>query len=132
MPLPLAEIVAVNNVQPHPNADNLDIITIYSAKEDREHKLVTGQHYRTGIRGIYVRPGTKLPGWFAKDMWLSAKGDKWFSVKEIEMRGIASPGLFCGQEWQKTRDHALEDWPYWQGWFKLGTDVSAYLGVVPA
>jgi tRNA-binding EMAP/Myf-like protein len=94
----LAVVARISSIHPHPNADRLEIIHADFA-EGRTICLVTGKHYRIGDLGVWLKPGALIPGWLAHDLWLVGKNrsSENFTVREIEIRGVASPGLWVGQ-----------------------------------
>lgn len=105
-------VAKVVQIVPHPNADKLDVLTLlwtdgpsHTGGESFDMvKVVTGKHYREGQLGVYIRPGCLIPGWLAEDLWLlgtQKAHEQWFEVRTIKMRGIESPGLFCGETYQK-------------------------------
>jgi len=93
----LAIVSSIAHIEPHPNADRLEIIFIKVPPGLQQ--LVTGKHYRSGDLGVWLKPGALIPGWLAHDLWLVGKNrsDQPFIVREIEIRGVASPGLWAGQ-----------------------------------
>ncbi len=127
---------------PHFNADDLDLLTF--SYKDGELRLVVGKHYRPGDLGIWLPPGTIIPGWLSYQLWMHGKRriPQDFEVRAIEMRGVASPGLWVGQ-WSrndKSKESILSaaarergggrvvdgwiEWAHWQPEWHVG-DVLA-------
>jgi tRNA-binding EMAP/Myf-like protein len=125
----LAEVVLIKSIKPHPNAERLDLVEVQRG-EGKNVTLVTGPHYRAGSRGVWIHPDTRIPGYLARDLWLSGSGNEWFEVRQLEMRGVVSPGLLSGEVWQKDRSADWERWPLFLDSWKVGRDVANYLGVV--
>lgn len=151
----VARVVAI---EPHPNPEitRLELVRLNCVNDYNETDavLVTGKHYRVGQLGIWVRPGAWIPGWLAMELWLVGKkrSNSWFEVREIEIRGTASPGLFCGQVYMKDGSAESEQrfveaishggkqlpeespdwisWPYWRPEWKTGDVLDDYLGIV--
>lgn len=122
-----ATVVRIESITKHPNADRLEIITLSNGVS-----LVTGPHYFVGSLGVYIPTGSWLPGYLAKDLWLTGKAnssDKWVAVEPRNMRGVMSEGLFCGSEYQNDRDGDVIAWGYWQNHWTEGDDAGAYLGI---
>ena len=136
-------------VRPHPNADRLDILTLFDGEEWKE--LVSGKHYVEGQLGIHIPEGALLPGPVAVEMWLwGAKPDRPWIVTAKNMRGIVSAGLFSGREYRvdpndsrsqekydqhsAAGDELLSDgsfkWSRWNDAWQLGDEVSEELGVI--
>lgn len=143
-------IVRVVNVRPHPNADRLDLLTLWDGTVEGTYDLVSGKHYVHGQLGLSIPVGSILPGPLSVDMWLwGAKPDKPWIVEAKNMRGIMSAGLFGGREYRvdpndprsvaKHRemsdagDIVLPDgallWSRWNEAWKLGDDVTEELGI---
>jgi hypothetical protein len=98
-------IVEVTSLEAHPNADRLDVLTLWDGQMVDgwmvKSRLVTGKHYREGQLGVLIPVGAILPGPLAVDMWLwGAKPDKPWTVGAKDMRGIRSAGLFSGREYR--------------------------------
>ena len=156
-PESLAVVGKVIDIRPHldPEVTRLEVLSVAFRKNpDKSEQvidLVTGKHYRVGQLGIWVRPGAWIPGWLAMELWLVGKkrSKSWFEVRSINIRGVESPGLFCGQIYMKDGSDAsairyaeLEahggvvgegwiHWPYWRIEWQLGDVLDDYLGVVP-
>lgn len=152
----LALVAQVIDIRPHsdPEVTRLETLTIAFGKNPDKSlqciDLVTGKHYRKGQFGIWVQPGAWIPGWLAMELWLVGKkrSNTWFEVRSIEIRGQQSPGLFCGAVYMKDGSEASETrynearasggvqtdewitWPYWRDYWKVGDDLTDYLGVV--
>lgn len=132
---PAAVIVRIRDVQPHPNADRLDVLTFpapFPTKElgARHVQVVTGKHYQAGAQGeaVWFQPGAILPGWLAEELWMS-HGLKTFEVRAFPIRGEMSDGLIAGRFWRKTPEHDFERWRFWKDSWHPGEDVSDYFGV---
>jgi tRNA-binding EMAP/Myf-like protein len=141
----LAIVCRVAKIEKHPNADRLELVTV--DYEWGASTVVTGPHYAEGQLGIYIRPGAVIPGYIAEDCWLVGRGgsNAWTPIVTKNMRGIESPGLFCGAFYKKLRGdprseerftlqgEPLDDdwiaWRYWRDHWKVAEDVSAYLGI---
>jgi hypothetical protein len=146
----LAIVARIFDVRPHPNADRLEIIRVSWGFPCVD--LVTGKHYREGDLGVCLRPGALIPGWLAHDLWLVGKNrsDQPFIVRDIEIRGVASPGLWAGQwyrndsskesrlradELARGGGEIVDGWISWARWnpsWKPGDVVDAELEVIPA
>lgn len=151
----LAIVGYITNIEPHPNADRLEIIEVLHAElgppgaDAPSVRLVTGKHYRIGDFGVWLRPGAWIPGWLARELWLVGKerAAQPFEVREIEIRGVNSPGLWCGQ-WYRTDSSkesrlraderalgggkVVDGWIGWERWdlhWGLGDAVDEALGV---
>jgi hypothetical protein len=143
----LAVVEKITEIRRHPNADRLELIRFGDVL------LVTGKHYRVGDLGVWLKPGAQIPGWLARELWLVGvqRANDPFIVHEIPIRGVASPGLWCGQWYRNdsskesvlhAEDRALgggtvsaDGWIGWGHWnpdWRLGDYVDAELGVVPA
>jgi hypothetical protein len=142
-------VVFVAAIEPIAGADRLELLRLSNGIE-----VVTGKHYLVNQRGIYIPAGVIIPGWMAEDMWLygSSKAMREpFFVREIELMGMKSPGLFCGQSYIRDKDdprsvarfeklkseggqpsrHGDDAivWPMWRSWWQLGDNVAVYLGI---
>jgi hypothetical protein len=156
----------ITEILPHPNAERMEIIrfdtglgSLYDPSLPDLQNLVTGKHYAVGDLGVWLRPGASIPGWLAHDLWLVGKekasaGGYRFTVREIPLRGVPSPGLWIGSFYQsdtsaQSHDHArelqehggVETWregqswitpAYWNDQWRLGDAVDAELGIQPA
>jgi hypothetical protein len=149
-----ATVVHIHRVEPHPNASRLDLVTVafpVGRCGDKSYRtLVTGKHYRSGDMGVWFAPGCTIPGWLAHNLWLVGKkrAEGRFEVRERELRGWLSPGLFSGQwyindgsEESATRYAEMEAagmdaldgyiaWPYWKSSWKAGMHVDDDLEVL--
>lgn len=126
-----AMVVRPFKVEPHPNADKLEVVTFlmpFKGWTQREVTLVTGPHYKAHAEGIWFLPGSQLPGLVAEEMWLG-KGSKWFEVRAFPIRDVLSEGIFAGAVWRKTPDAEFERWRFWKTHWTPGMDVSDYFGV---
>lgn len=146
----VVRIARVVNVQPHPNADRLDRLTLWDGTDEGTYDLLSGKHYVHGQLGILIPLGAVLPGPLAVDMWLwGARADRSWIVEAKILRGILSAGLFGGREYRvdpgdprSVQKHAemsaagdvlLPDgallWSRWNDAWSLGDDVTAELGI---
>jgi hypothetical protein len=139
------EVGQILKIVDHPNADNLEIIKVITS--DMAVQLVTGKHYREGDLGIWIPPGMRISGWLANDLWLVGKKrrSEEFEVREIEIRGVPSPGLWVGCWYRKDKskesairasDHfyffyfgtqvdseGFIKWPWWDDSWKVGSVI---------
>jgi tRNA-binding EMAP/Myf-like protein len=136
----------------HPNADRLEVIKVaFNEDPGSDVMLVTGKHYRVGDLGVWLRPGAWIPGWLAFDLWMVGKerATQPFEVREIPIRGVVSPGLWCGQWYRKDKSkesrlrwddiqrgggRVVDGWIEWNRWgpaWKVGDTVDEALGVSP-
>jgi len=100
------EVVAIDNVANHPNADRLDIAQI------RGWRCVVGRdQFKTGEAAVYIPIDAVLPETLVKELGIE-KGYR-NKVKSIKLRGEFSQGLLM-----KVRN----------GW-KLGDDVTDAIGI---
>jgi hypothetical protein len=125
----------ITDITPHPNADKVELIHIAYASAGAVARLtlVTGKHYRDGDLGIWLPPGTVIPGWLAYQLWMHGKQriPQDFEVREIPIRGIASPGLWVGQWYRNDKSvesvlnaddrergggRVVDGWIEWQYW----------------
>jgi RNA ligase (TIGR02306 family) len=112
------EVVEIEDVRPHSNADALELATI----KGWQMVVRKGQH-ASGERVVYFEQGTALPHEVAERFgvtkYLSEKtdinGDRVLVVHRVKLRGEPSFGLAV-----------LPDDPSWA----VGQDVSAYYGAV--
>lgn len=147
----LATVVFIDAIRSHPDPEvtRLEVIRVAGAVEGPT-ELVTGKHYRVGQRGIWIRPNAWIPGWLARELWLVGKRreSEMFEVRSINIKGVQSPGLFCGEIYQKDGSLASEQryeqmaeggayemgagwisWPYWKESWRVGDDVTRELGI---
>lgn len=124
----ICKIVELN---PHPNADHLEIATI--SVRDELINLVVGTHYEIGTLGIYIPVGAIVPEKLAKEMWvygrLTGKNKDW--VASRKMYGVESSGLFYGSKFYLMVDGSkkIESGPSWENHWQEGDDVTAAIGV---
>lgn len=128
-------VVKIDNVDHHPNADRLSLVqiggyTCISAKlEDGSHR------YKTGDLVIYVPEAAILPEWMLKQMefWKDDKGTLAGSngnrVKAIKLRGIFSQGVLYqleqnGNNWILHGDNGRI-----RSTVRLGDDVAVLMGI---
>lgn len=109
------EVVVINDVRPHPNADALELATVKGWQ-----MVVRKGAHTTGERVVYFEASTVLPPAVAERFgvtsYLSNKldinGNRVLVVHRVKLRGEPSFGLAVVPD---------QDWP-------VGTDVSAYYG----
>lgn len=121
-----ARIVRIRGIDVHPNADRLVILRLNTGVD-----LVSGPHYEEGMTGVYIDAPALLPGWLAEDLWMVKKGDRWVPLEARIMRGVPSPGVFAGHKWRNSPDRPWQAWAPWRDRWKIGDDVTDYLGIVP-
>jgi hypothetical protein len=109
----------------HPTDDNLEIGQV------GPYQLVVGKHYRGGQLGFHVPEGAHIPDKLLDDMWLRGRlaGKKKNRVKNREMKGVISDGLFYGEGYYD------ENWnwivtPSWNPNWKSGDNVADEVGIV--
>jgi len=144
----------VLNVEDHPNADRLSIVTVrgfrcISAKVGEDNH----PRYKTGDLVIYVPEGAIVPEWLLKKGFWNDKDDKGMlagpkgdRVKAIKLRGEVSQGILFSvdtyPEYDSETDFVLKEWlkskfAYDQSWsiknldeaVEEGTDVTELLGI---
>src|SRR6266568_4340872 len=91
------QIVRIRGIDVHPDADRLVILRLNVGVD-----VVAGPHYEEGQLGVYIPAPVIIPGWLAEDLWMVKKGDRWVVVEPRIMRGVPSPGIFCGQRWRNS------------------------------
>ena len=104
------EVVKLENVNPHPNADRLDVIPVF------DYNVVNAKgKYKEGDTAIYIPVQAVLPDNIIEDLNLKGKlaGSKKNRVKEVKLRGIFSEGLLY-----PNKDN-----------LPVGTDVTENLGI---
>ena len=161
----MSVVARITKITPHPDPEvtRLELISVSSFDGPfgsarppgwPRIQLVTGKHYRVGDLGVWIRPGAWIPGWLAHDLWLVGKkraGKEWFEVREIAIKGVPSPGLWCGQFYmndgsqesiERFREYGGDNdahgargpnwvsWPYWQKQWQPGDVLDSYLGVL--
>lgn len=76
-------IAEVIEIQPHPNADKLSIVTVNFGKQSK--KVVCGaSNFKVGDKVPFAEEGTVLPGNFA--------------IKKAVIRGVESSGMLCAED----------------------------------
>jgi len=126
----LATIQIISEIEKHPNADKLDIVTILG------WRVITGRdEYKVGDKIIYFETDSVLPEIpefeFLRDRCFVNNGVvKGFRLKMIRLRGEFSQGLIMplslldGKKFKNDiRENPIYDW-------KEGQEVSELLGVV--
>lgn len=148
-----ALVAQISSIRPHPDADRLEIIRLRwpAGPIVGGVSLVTGKHYRVNDLGVWLQPGALIPGWLAHDLWLVGKkrANEPFEVRDIEIRGVASPGLWCGQWYRNdnSKESALHashlyegggrlvngwiSWARWNPAWRPGDGVDSELDVRP-
>lgn len=126
-------IVEINHVEDHPNADRLSIVRIGGFNCIRA-KLEDGSHrYSAGDWVVYVPEAAVLPEWMLRqmDFWKDDKGTlagpKGDRVKAIKLRGIFSQGVLYQLErklgeWVLNADNVRET-------VRLGQNVAELMGI---
>jgi len=97
-------VVKIDSVEDHPDADRLSIVKI-AGYNCISAKLEDGSHrYKAGYLVVYIPEGALLPEWVLKKLgfWNEEKqkgtlsGSKGNRVKAIKLRGIFSQGVLYG------------------------------------
>ena len=95
-----ATVVCLKNIRPHPNADKVNLVTIFG------NQVVIGKNYTEGQKGLFFEVGTKLSHNFCKynnlysnsleNFDTNTKGyfDKNGKVRAQNFRGEKSEGFF--------------------------------------
>jgi RNA ligase (TIGR02306 family) len=129
-------VVEIDSVDHHPNADRLSLVRIggfvcISAKlEDGSHR------YAAGDLVVYIPEAAILPEWMLKqmDFWKDDKGTLAGSagnrVKAIKLRNIVSQGVLYQLEHKMSGWVLNADGDRVRQVVQLGDDVSELLGVV--
>lgn len=85
------EVVQINKIDKHPNADSLSIVRIYDYPV-----IIRSEEWEVGDLGVYFPVGSILPleSW-AKFLWQDRENptEKQRMVKAIKLRGVFSMGL---------------------------------------
>lgn len=106
----MTEVVAIDDIIPHDNADSLEIAVIGG------YNCITqiGQ-FKKGDLVAYIQEASVLPDWLIEELGLTGRlsGSKKNRVKAVRLRGVFSQGLL---------------YPARDGW-ELGQDVSEELGI---
>ena len=114
------EVVKIVSVDRHPNADRLEIAKFaFKSGIVPDYQVVTGKgDFRVGDHAVYISDDMMVPIHIKEFEFLKTrldyKGTTHYRVKAAKLRGHISTGLFV---------KPAEEW-------KLGTDVSKYLGVI--
>lgn len=132
-------VVKIDNVEKHPDADRLDIVTI-GGYLCITNKLEDGSsRYQTGDLVVYIPEGAVMPEWMLKqmDFWDVNRDRPAFRyVKAKKLRGIFSQGVLYGLE-----KGPYDSWALWvdgpkpyhrapDRYVKEGDDVAEFLGIV--
>lgn len=137
------EVVKIDNVENHPNADRLSIITI-RGYQCISAKLEDGSHrYKTGDLVVYIPEASIIPQWILEKMGFWDKdnncgtlsGSQKNRVKAIKLRGTVSQGILYGlrfgepgQRWfLETKPDATL--PHTEMEIFEGEDVATVLGI---
>ena len=82
----LADFVVGDVVEagPHPNADRLRVCTVDVGGGERFEVVCGAPNARTGMKGVFARPGCVIP----------ATGTK---LKKSKIRGVESSGMLCSE-----------------------------------
>lgn len=94
-----ASVLRIDEVQPHPKADRLDIVRIKGYRS-----VVKRGAHRTGELVVYIPEQALLPPWLLQEMgfWKTAEntgalaGPRGNRVHPLELRGVFSQGLVLG------------------------------------
>ena len=83
----IVEVCEISNIEPHPNADRLDIPTVKGW-----NCIVQKGSYRAGDWCVFFPPDSVLPDWIISDYELEflKKGGR---VGTLKLRGYISQGL---------------------------------------
>lgn len=101
----MTEVVKIDAIEPHPNADRLDLAVIYGYRT-----VIQKGAFKAGDLVAYIQAGSVMPQELMDELGLELKNGR---VKEIKLRGILSEGVCYPAR------------PHW----KLGDDVSQELGI---
>ena len=104
-------------IEPHPNADRLELAAIGG------FRCVVGKGtFVNGDLAAYIPEGAICPDWLIEKLGLEGKlaGSKKNRVKAVKLRGALSQGLVCPVEDGKIRDHEVS----------LGDTVTELLEIV--
>jgi tRNA-binding EMAP/Myf-like protein len=82
-------------IEPHPNANRLEIATI--GGRDGYKSVVEKGQFKNGDSGIYIPEGAVLPDNLIEKLGLVGKlaGSKKNRVKAVKLRGVLSQGVVC-------------------------------------
>jgi len=105
----LASIEFISSIDVHPNADNLEIVTVLGYK-----CIVRKGDFSLGDTVVLIQPDTILPETPVFDFF----NRKHKRVKALKLRGVWSFGIVIGT-------HHFEDFKY----YPIGREVSAEIGV---
>jgi RNA ligase (TIGR02306 family) len=84
------QVLRLDSVEPHPNADRLDIAQIGGYRS-----IVPKNTYRTGDLVIYIPESAVVPQWLMEDQGLVGmlSGSQKNRVRPVRLRGIFSEGI---------------------------------------
>jgi RNA ligase (TIGR02306 family) len=85
------EVFRVEDIEPHPNADRLEIVSVWGYK-----CVVLKGQFKNGDLAAYIPPDSVVPETDQFEfLWKGHKGDseKHRRVRAVRLRGILSPGL---------------------------------------
>ncbi len=105
------EVLSLANVEPHPNADRLELAVVGN------YRVIVGKNaFRPGDLVAYIPEGALLPDRLIEELGIRGylAGSQHNRVKAAKLRGVLSQGLVYG-----AREH-------WQA----GEDVAEELGIV--
>lgn len=112
------------NIRVHPTNVKLRV-----ARAGHYH-VITGDHYKEGVLGVFMGDGAVIPDDLAEEMWLLGRlgGKKKNIVKKRMRDGVLTEGLFYGQVW-RDNDNVTRTATRWNPDWVEGQDVSAELGI---
>ena len=114
------EVVRVEKVEPHPNADRLDIATI------KGWQCVVGKgEFNQGDNGFYFPIDSVLPEVLLSVLFSGTKVKPPSRIKTIKLRGAISQGLLVKEACSKSNRNTQ----YIAGNFSVGCDVTDLFGV---
>lgn len=114
-----AYVACVTDVQPHPESDNLDIVTIAGRINIANRPAIGQPRYAIGDYAIVLEENLILPDWLLKhiDMWDHQKnkgvlaGSKGNRTKGRNIAGIRSEVALCAVTWQLDDVNPIEGHP---------------------
>jgi RNA ligase (TIGR02306 family) len=132
-------IEKISNVEHHPDADRLSIVTVRGYR-CISAKLEDGSHrYKIGDRVVYIPEDAIVPDKLLKKGFWDNKNDKGMlagnkgnRVKAIKLRGIVSQGILYSVDMFdefNSEDHFCLTYEYPDMTFSVGDDVSELLDI---
>lgn len=111
------DIVKIDEIKTHPNADKLDIAVIGGFQA-----VVQKEKYKAGDRVVYFAPDTIIPGVWAENYGVTSftqkvthNGQEYYRIRQCKLRGEPSFGL-------------VVDLPHQLETMDVGADVSIFYG----